>query len=101
MKEFSQRGVPVDWFVDHDVPDLSEADRQSRLKRAEISLARKHIGIWDDFLRTEKQFCLVFEDDVFLSPNFVTRLNDCIRELTAERQAVVYCETAVITTHPG
>ncbi|MDG4909836.1 glycosyltransferase family 25 protein [Mesorhizobium sp. WSM4898] len=90
MKEFSRRGVPVNWFVDHDVPDLSESDRQSRLKPAEISLARKHIGIWDDFLMTEKPFCLVFEDDVFLSPNFVARLNDCIRELTVERQAVVY-----------
>lgn len=89
-KEFAHRGVPVNWFLDHDVPDLPEEDRHSVLKAAEVSLTRKHIGIWREFLKTDQPFCLVFEDDVFLARNFVARLLDGINELGADRRAVVY-----------
>ncbi|RUV12407.1 glycosyltransferase family 25 protein [Mesorhizobium sp.] len=90
IKEFGRRGVPVNWCLDHDIADLSAEDRQSSLRLAEISLARKHIEIWQAFLATGFPFCLVFEDDVFLARNFVPRLADCLAELGPERKAVVY-----------
>ncbi|RUW72481.1 MULTISPECIES: glycosyltransferase family 25 protein [unclassified Mesorhizobium] len=88
--EFAHRGVPVHWYLDHDVADLSAEDRQAALKPAQVSLARKHIGIWREFLNTDLPYCLVFEDDVFLARNFVARLEDALQELAAGRQAVVY-----------
>lgn len=88
--EFAKRGVPVNWYLDHDIPDLSAEDRISSLNPAALSLALKHIGIWHEFLKTDLPFCLVFEDDVFLARNFVARLRDCIEELGAGRKAVVY-----------
>lgn len=90
VAEFGRHGIPVNWYLDHDVDDLSAEDRKSALKPTEMSLARKHIGIWRDFLATGLPFCLVFEDDVFLARDFVPRLADCLDELGTERRAVVY-----------
>lgn len=94
VEEFARHSIPVNWFLDHDIPDLSEEDKQSPLRPAEVSLTQKHVGIWRDFLDTDLPFCLVFEDDVFLARNFVPRFNDCLRELAEQQQAVVYLGNA-------
>ncbi|CDX17826.1 conserved hypothetical protein [Mesorhizobium sp. ORS 3324] len=88
--EFDRHGIPVNWYLDHDVADLSPEDLRSGLKPAEISLTLKHLGIWQEFLQTDLPYCLVFEDDVFLARNFSARLADCLHELDPSRHAVVY-----------
>jgi len=65
------------------------------LKDAVVSLAMKHHGIWQEFIASKMPYCLVFEDDVFLAANFVSRLADCIDELgSPDRFAVVYLGNA-------
>lgn len=96
LKEFGRRGVPVHFFLDWDVPDVTEEIRASivgsnRLLPAEVSLALKQVGIWREFLETDKLFCLVFEDDVFLDAKFVEKFDECIAEFGSPgRRAVVY-----------
>lgn len=87
--EFGRHGVPVNWYLDHDIADLEDEEQRSD-RPAQMSLSRKHIGIWRDFLKTDLPYCLVFEDDVFLARNFVPRLADCLGELSPDRKAVVY-----------
>lgn len=95
IREFATRGVPVNWYLEWDVADISDGARNAfavnTLTPAAISLALKHAGIWREFLATDLPFCLVFEDDVFLAKNFVVRLAQCLSELgDPKRSAVVY-----------
>ena len=91
-REFSNRGVPVDFFFDHDIPDIAPAELEAApIKPGEYSLALKHIGIWRAFLDTGKPYCLAFEDDVFLAPDFVQKLGLCLDEFgDPARRAAVY-----------
>lgn len=96
IKEFGRRGVPVHFYTDWDRQDIPDAMRDSftdseTLSLAALSLGLKHLGIWREFLESDKPYCLVFEDDVFLARDFVAKLNLCIAELgSPERMAVVY-----------
>lgn len=95
LKEFGRRGVPVHFYTDWDQEDITEAVRKSSssgsLSPAALSLALKHLGIWQEFLKSDKPYCLVFEDDVFLARDFVAKLKMCLAELgSTERKAVVY-----------
>ena len=96
LKEFARRGVPVHFFLDWDIPDVTDDIRASfvgsdKLLPSEVSLALKHVGIWQAFLETDKPYCLVFEDDVFLDADFVGKFNACIAEFgSPDRKAVVY-----------
>ncbi len=96
LKEFGRRGVPVNFFLDWDIPDVTEEIRallvgSDKLLPSEISLALKHVGIWRAFLETDKPYCLVFEDDVFLDADFVAKFNECLAEFgSPDRKAVVY-----------
>ncbi|WP_246800649.1 glycosyltransferase family 25 protein [Mesorhizobium amorphae] len=96
LKEFGRRGVPVHFFLDWDIADITKETRASfvgsdKLRPSEVSLALKQVGIWREFLETDKLFCLVFEDDVFLDADFVGKLGECIAEFgSPDRKAVVY-----------
>lgn len=92
--EFGRRGVPVHFFLDFDIPDLTDIHyRQfpTTLTPAAFSLTLKHIHIWKAFIASDLPYCLIFEDDVLLNPDFNSRLADCIAELgDPQRAAVVY-----------
>lgn len=96
LKEFGRRGVPVNFYTEWDREDITDTMRVSltgadALSAAALSLAMKHIGIWREFLKSGKPYCLVFEDDVFLARDFVSKLKACIIELgSPERKSVVY-----------
>lgn len=96
IAEFGRRGVPVHFYLDWDVPEISDEIRQdlfmpNTIGPVSASLILKHVGIWRDFLKTDLSFCLVFEDDVFLANDFVSRLNQCIAEFgDPDRKAAVY-----------
>ena len=98
LREFSQRGVPANFFLDWDVPDISPELLQSfseGLPAPLVSLAMKHHGIWKEFLDSGMPYCLVFEDDVFLARDFVPKLARCLDELgSPSRHATVYLGNA-------
>lgn len=91
-REFAARGVPVHFYLDHDIPDIDPARLDAApMRPGEYSIALKHIGVWRDFLRSGKPYCLVFEDDVFLASDFVQKLAACLGELgDPDRLAAVY-----------
>ena len=90
--EFEARGVPFEFFLDYDIPDLSKEEiAASTLAAPQYSLARKHIAIWKAFLETDVPYCLVFEDDVFLADDFVAKLGVCLDEIgSPDRFCAVY-----------
>lgn len=92
IREFGSRGVPVNFHLDHDIPDLDPAEvAAAPMTPGEYSLVQKHIAIWRDFLASDKPYCLVFEDDVFLATDFVPKLGLCIEELGSPTlRAAVY-----------
>ena len=95
LREFERRGVPADFFLDWDMPDMSPEMRASlfgpNVSPQNASLSLKHRGIWKEFLDSGKPYCLVFEDDVFLAKDFVSKLARCIDELgDPSRHAAVY-----------
>ncbi|MBL8579965.1 MAG: glycosyltransferase family 25 protein [Mesorhizobium sp.] len=92
LREFGARGVPVEFFLDYDVPDLSKEEiAASQLTPGHYSLGRKHMAIWQEFLATDLPYCLVFEDDVFLAEDFVAKLGVCVDEMgSPDRFCAVY-----------
>jgi glycosyl transferase family 25 len=96
LREFSRRGAPANFYTDWDQSDISESLRSTLvsspdLSAANVSLTMKHVGIWREFLKTKLPFCLVFENDVFLAPDFNAQINRCLTEFGNEdRKAVVY-----------
>lgn len=96
LKEFGRRGVPVNFYTHWDKEDISPDIRKrwtddGKLSGAVLSLALKHLAIWQEFLESDKPYCLVFEDDVFLARDFNEKLAKCLDELgNADRMAVVY-----------
>ncbi|MDQ2633970.1 MAG: glycosyltransferase family 25 protein [Pseudomonadota bacterium] len=92
-REFSSRGVPVDFYLDFDADEIEPNFAEAGLPPPIVSLGMKHHGIWRDFLASGLPYCLVFEDDVFLAKDFVPKLSACIDEL-GDRNAVVYLGNA-------
>jgi len=94
-REFTRRGVPINFFLDFDVDDIGERPRYAPPEKPArfLSLSMKHIGIWREFLASPMPYCLVFEDDVFLAKDFVPKLSACVAEL-GSRQAAVYLGNA-------
>lgn len=93
---FAPHGIPVNWFLDWDISDISAEEKARRvdsakLLPAEISCAMKHIGVWREFLASGYPYCLVFEDDVILSNSFSRKFNEGLAEFAdPDRNAVVY-----------
>ena len=93
---FAPHGIPVNWFLDWDISDISAEEKARRvasekLLPAEISCAMKHIGVWQAFLASGYPYCLVFEDDVILSSHFCRKFNEGLVEFAdPDRNAVVY-----------
>ncbi|MER9296440.1 glycosyltransferase family 25 protein [Mesorhizobium sp. M0621] len=99
LKELGSRGIPVNWFLDYDVSDIQEKIREefseTTLSAPQISCSLKHIGVWQEFLTSGLPYCLVLEDDVFLTPDFVDKLKQGIAELgNPNRKVAIYLGNA-------
>lgn len=60
------------------------------LKRGEIGCTLSHIDIILNFLKSPKQYLLIFEDDVILSKNFRNDLFNIIQEVNQVKWNVLY-----------
>jgi glycosyl transferase family 25 len=96
VREFERAGVPVYFYTEWDQPDVTAEIRAELVAPAftdppAVSLALKHVGIWRDFLETDLPYCLVFEDDVFLSRKFAASFRQGLDEFGGPaRKAVIY-----------
>ncbi|MEO5756990.1 MAG: glycosyltransferase family 25 protein [Mesorhizobium sp.] len=96
VKEFDRRGVPFEFYTDWDLQDITPEIRDRLIAPdfvhpARVSLALKHVGIWQAFLQTRLPYCLVFEDDVFLARDFVAKFRQGLAEFgDPSRNAVIY-----------
>ena len=52
------------------VPDAFDLERPIRMSRAEIAVARSHIGIWKTIAESNASYALVLEDDVWFERGF-------------------------------
>ena len=99
-RQIGRHGIPATWYLDWDVSDITDEDVErvatpGALKMAELSCSLKHIGIWRAFLKTDKPYCLVLEDDVFLAANFNAKFNIALAELgDPNRKAAIYIGNA-------
>ena len=79
--------IPYQFIFEFDIPELNTElllntfETENVLDRPQQSLVLKHIHAWR--LCVENNFIniLVFEDDVILKPDFVSRLNTAVHEL--------------------
>ena len=54
----------------HAVPDAFDLARPIRMSRAEVAIARSHIGVWKTIAQSTAPYALVLEDDVSFERGF-------------------------------
>jgi GR25 family glycosyltransferase involved in LPS biosynthesis len=54
----------------HAVPDAFDLTRPIRMSRAEVAVARSHIGVWKTIAQSTAPYALVLEDDVWFERGF-------------------------------
>lgn len=79
--------IPYQFIFDFDIPELNSEillntfETLNVLDRPQQSLVLKHIHAWRLCVEHNFKNILVFEDDVILKTNFVSRLNDAVNDL--------------------
>jgi glycosyl transferase family 25 len=79
--------IPYQFIFEFDIPELNTElllntfETENVLDRPQQSLVLKHIHAWRLCVENNFKNILVFEDDVILKPNFVSRLNDAVNDL--------------------
>ena len=78
-EQFAQAGLTVEFFKATD--GRSEAPKGLYITKTEWGCADSHIRVWRDIVQNGYEAALVFEDDVRLAPNFVSKLETILPEL--------------------
>lgn len=79
--------IPYQFIFEFDIPELNTElllntfETENVLDRPQQSLVLKHIHAWRLCVENNFKNILVFEDDVILKPDFVSRLNTAVHEL--------------------
>ena len=79
--------IPYQFIFEFDIPELNTElllntfETENVLDRPQQSLVLKHIHAWRLCVENNFKNILVFEDDVILKPDFVSRLNDAVNDL--------------------
>jgi len=45
-----------------------------------VGCALSHIAVWQWMVDNNTELCLIFEDDAIVPPNFIKKVNDCIKD---------------------
>lgn len=77
--EFEREGLDVTFFRATD--GKAEAPDGLFITKSEWGCADSHIRVWRDIVENGHEMALVFEDDISLTPNFVSKLQEVIEEL--------------------
>jgi hypothetical protein len=79
QEQFDAVGLDVEFFRASD--GKLEAPEKIFISKSEWGCADSHIRIWKDIIENGYETALVFEDDVVLDPNFVSKLDEIMNEL--------------------
>jgi len=92
--------LDVEWVLDHDkeyinIDEINKSliniknplyldgfHNNRTLRLSELSLLLKHNYIWEKMIENDIESCLVLEDDILLSPDFVNKFNQQIEGLS-------------------
>ena len=77
--EFEREGLNVEFFRATD--GKAEAPEKLFITKSEWGCADSHIRVWRDMVQKGHEMALVFEDDISLTPNFVSKLREVMDEL--------------------
>ena len=77
-EEFEREGVDVEFFSATD--GRLESPPDIYITPPEYGCAMSHVRVWRDMVQKGYETALVFEDDVFLVPNFKTKLEEVLAE---------------------
>lgn len=86
IKQFSRLGLPFEWVLDHDIPEitpevLKDWHYKGNFNIEAISCALKHITAWKRIAAGDQDGALVFEDDVLINiPRFMPVLERALAE---------------------
>lgn len=67
--------------------DLKSYDK---LRMGEIGCYLSHLNIWINFQKQKEKYCLILEDDVILSPNFLNILIRLLNEIQNQNWDLIY-----------
>ena len=62
-------------------PDAFDLTRPIRMSRAEVAIARSHIGVWKAIAQSTATYALVLEDDVWVERSFGRTIDSAWREM--------------------
>lgn len=65
----------------HAVPDAFDLERPIKMSRAEVAVARSHIGVWKTIAQSTAPYALVLEDDVWFERKFGWTVDQAWREM--------------------
>src|ERR1700683_3627562 len=63
------------------LPDEFDLVRPIRMSRAEVAIARSHIGVWRIIAQSTAAYSLVIEDDVWFERDFARSIDEAWREM--------------------
>lgn len=65
----------------HSLPDVFDLMRPIRMSRAEVAVARSHIGVWKAIAESTASYALILEDDVWFARGFGRILDQAWHEM--------------------
>jgi GR25 family glycosyltransferase involved in LPS biosynthesis len=65
----------------HALPDEFDLARPIRMSKAEVAIARSHIGVWRTIAQSTAAYALVIEDDVWFERGFAHIVDQAWREM--------------------
>ena len=83
-QQLASQGIDYQFIFEFDIAELNSDilletfETENVLDKPQQSLVLKHIHAWRLCVENNYKNILVFEDDVILSPNFVSKLNSAV-----------------------
>ncbi len=92
-QQLALHGIDYQFIFEFDIPELNSDilletfETENVLDKPQQSLVLKHIHAWRLCVENNYKNILVFEDDVILSPDFVSRLNGAVTALEKKQSS--------------
>ena len=88
LETLTRHNIPFNWMLKGGIKDITPEiltklyhPSFTNEANAVASCCYKHYLIWQAFLSSDAEYCLVFEDDVFLAEDFVEKFTLSLNEL--------------------
>lgn len=81
----------------HALPDEFDLKRPIAMSRAEVAVARSHIGVWKAIAQSSAPYALVLEDDVWIEPGFGRIVEQAWQEMEDSDQTDPYFDILYVS----